>query len=161
MTLMRKHWFYPYIVMSYIAVFLWLSGFQNSPVKAAHQTLIGATWIGTLVLACWVCDRPPTLMRGLVRSLALGGSGLWIARHTLPGFDEGATPHIGWVRFISVGLAVLCESIVLIAAMRLVFGKTGDPDKLNDLGLPPLVVRAMLAEARFWRRVWHALTVPR
>ncbi len=59
MTLMRKHWFYPYIVMSYIAVFLWLSGFQNSPVKAAHQTLIGTTWISTLVLACWVCYRPP------------------------------------------------------------------------------------------------------
>jgi len=59
MTLMRKHWFYLFIVMSYIAAFLWLSGFQNSPVKAAHQTLIGATWIGTLVLACWVCYRPP------------------------------------------------------------------------------------------------------
>ncbi|CDG40944.1 hypothetical protein ASAP_2899 [Asaia bogorensis] len=82
----------------------------------------------------------------------------WIARHTLPSFDEGTTPHIGWVRFISVCLAVLCESTVLIAAMRLVFGKNGDPDKLKDLGLPPLVVRAMLAEARFWRGVWHALT---
>jgi hypothetical protein len=44
-----------------------------------------------------------------------------------------------------------------IAVLRVLFGADPDPKELERQGMPPLLARLMLAEARFWRWVWSRL----
>ncbi|GBQ87967.1 hypothetical protein [Asaia krungthepensis] len=158
MTLTRGHWFYLYTVLSFGSVFLWLSFFPTGLGAGCRHTIIGLIWITTLILAMWLCHRPATLRRGVGRSITLGGSGLWVAHETLPGFDAGEMAQAGWLRWFGIAVAAMFEGAALLAFLRMIFGRESDPAMLRDLGVPPVLIKAMMAEARFWRWVWNRLT---
>ncbi|UUL81917.1 hypothetical protein [Sphingomonas qomolangmaensis] len=93
----------------------------------------------------------------LIRLLALVCGGIWIAGLVVPASAQTILPQLGWLRMIGIAVLVVAEAFVIIAALRVVFGADPDAQQLERQGIPPLLARLMLAEARFWRWLWSRL----
>ncbi|GGE86443.1 hypothetical protein GCM10011404_19010 [Sphingomonas prati] len=61
------------------------------------------------------------------------------------------------MRGVGIAVLVLAESAALIAVLRIAFGSAPDATELERQGMPPLLARMILAEARLWRWVWDRL----
>lgn len=158
MPSIRENWCYLYGLSSYFFLFLWFSRIiPASPPQMARPGLV-CLWVGSLLASFFCCYRPRSLRQGVIRSLSLGGSALWLAQATLPGVSSGLAGRTGWLRALGVSLALVCEGAALIALLRVLFGRECDPRLLEDQGVPRFVARLIVAEARFWRRVLEFLT---
>ena len=92
-----------------------------------------------------------------MRTLALVCGGIWIAGKIVPDPAKTILEQWGWLRTVGMGALLLAEGAGLIAVLRVAFGSTPNPAELERQGMPPLLVKLMLAEARFWRGVWSRL----
>ena len=92
-----------------------------------------------------------------IRVLALMCGGIWMAGQMVPDPAETLLRDWAWLRAIGTVAVVLIEGVALVAAVRIAFSGTADPQALVDTGIPPLLARMMLAEARFWRWVLSRL----
>lgn len=153
----RKNWFYAHAACSYLAIFSLSSSPYFLQTYRYSSTTLGSTWILTLIASFIACYRNQTIWRMSLRSMMLGGSGLWIVRTTLPNFSGGFPAYFGWLRILEIFLIALCESAALMTMVRLLTRRQKDMKSLEKSGVPPLMIKAMSAEARFWRWVWHKL----
>ena len=104
-------------------------------------------------------------LRRTVRSLGLaircGGlalSGLWLAGLLLPEGTGTIIPRLAWLRALFLPIALAIEIGAAIAVLRIVYAEEPDEARLHASGMPPWLVRLVLAEARFWKRVWRMLS---
>ncbi|WP_336946322.1 hypothetical protein [Asaia sp. HN010] len=158
MPSIRKNWFYIYGLVSYALLFLWFSSVISATLPQRARSWLVCFWVGTLLTSFFCCYRPRSLGQGLMRGVSLGGSALWLAQATLPCMSTVFLGRTGWLRALSISFVLICEGAALIALLRVIFGRECDPRFLEARGIPPVVVRLMLAEARFWRRVLEFLT---
>lgn len=98
--------------------------------------------------------RPPT---ALLRALGLAGAGLWVGRLLVPDGAEHLLARLGWLRYPWLAVVLVVEGAVIIALLRAVYAGRADNAAFERAGVPPLLARLMLLEARFWRWVWRLL----
>lgn len=89
---------------------------------------------------------------------ALACLGVWIAGRLIPAAEQVLLPHLTWVRTLGLAVLALIELRILVAVVRLAFSRTANAEEISaHSGAPPLLVRLMLLEVRFWRWVWKLL----
>ncbi|MFD1844259.1 hypothetical protein ACFSAA_12825 [Sphingomonas qilianensis] len=92
-----------------------------------------------------------------LRTLAMVCGGIWITAQVVPASAQAIVNQWRWLRDVAIVVLVAFEGIALVAVMRVTFSATPDPTQLERHGIPPLLVKLMLAEARFWRWLWGRL----
>jgi len=154
----RTNWFY-------IALPIWL--LASAPLHLKFDWQSGAR-IGELITLFDWCIFIPALYalcywgrlsaRAMsVRILALFCLGLWIADLVVPDYDEELLRQWSWLRIAGLAALLLLEGAVLLAALRVVFSRSAASADLEKVGVPPLIAKFMLIEARFWRWIWTKL----
>lgn len=153
----RNHWFYLLLPFWVIAAL----GF-----RATHPWAQQPAWGEAVTLFDWclfvpslyvLCYRTMPRRALMLRTLALACSGIWVAGKILPDTAETVLSHLGWLRGAGIAVLVLFEGLALVAMLRVLFGTAPDAAELEQQGIPPIIARMMLAEARFWRWVWSRL----
>ncbi len=153
----RKHWFYAVLpillgaALNFRATHPW----ADQPRFGEAATLFD--WCLFVPFLYAICYRKMPRRALAMRTLALVCGGIWIAGKIVPDPAETILAQWGWLRAIGIGVLVLAEGAALIAVLRVAFGSSPDPAELERQGIPPLLVKLMLAEARFWRWVWSRL----
>ena len=153
----RKHWFYAVLpillgaALNFRATHPW----ADQPRFGEAATLFD--WCLFVPFLYAICYRKMSRRALAMRTLALVCGGIWIAGKIVPDPAETILAQWGWLRAIGIGVLVLAEGAALIAVLRVAFGSSPDPAELERQGIPPLLVKLMLAEARFWRWVWSRL----
>jgi hypothetical protein len=92
-----------------------------------------------------------------IRVLALTCAGIWVAGHMVPDPAQTVLRDWAWVRGLGLAGLLLLEAGAIIAMFRIAFSKDPSAQALTDSGVPPILARMMLAEARFWRWLFSRL----
>jgi hypothetical protein len=116
-------------------------------------------WCVSIPFLYFLCYRKKLPARQLIlRLLALACLGIWVATLLVPAAYQEILPQLSWPRRAGLAILVLIELRVLVAALRIVFSGTATAAELSQgIGIPPLIARMMMAEARFWRAVWRLI----
>ena len=155
----RTNWFY--LLLPFLLLAAW--SLSRTPEAMAdplllERVLLADCLISLPVLYFLFLRRHTTLRAAVVRSAALAGAGLWFAGYLMPPGEGQLLPALGWLRLIALPFLVLIESVAFFAMMRVVYSDAPDEGQLLKQGMPPLVVKALLAEARFWKAIWRFLS---
>ena len=67
-------------------------------------------------------------------------------------------PFLIWLRWTALPLVIAIELVAFVALMRYLYGSEPKEKELVNQGIPPLVVKLLLMEARFWKRVFRLIT---
>lgn len=155
----RRHWFY-------LLLPLWLAAGWNLSVStdaAADPLMMERVFLFDFglflpVLYFLFLKSRVTVKAALLRSLGLAAGGLALAAWLMPEGTGQVLPVLAWLRWVALPAIILIELAAMVAVMRYVYG--GDPDEqtLVDQGMPPVIARLMIAEARFWKRVFSWVT---
>jgi hypothetical protein len=150
----RDHWFYAILPIALGAAlnFRATHSWADQPQFGEAATLFD--WCLFVPLLYAICYRRMPRRALAVRTLALVCGGIWIAGKIVPDRAETILAQWGWLRGVGITVLVLAEGATLIAVLRVAFGPAPDPAELERRGMPPLIVKLMLAEARFWRWIW-------
>lgn len=152
--LARRYWFYLLLPALLLASYgMSASADWRTDARAAEAALL-FDWCLFVPALYALYLRPSVGGRALaLRVLALACGGLWFARLLVPDTSEVVLAAVAPLRWIGIGVLVLAELAVVAALVRLTF--SGDPDReaVERHGVPPLLARLMVMEARLWRRV--------
>lgn len=156
--LAKAHWFY--LLLPLLLVAAYTAGRSAdalaNPLLAERILLIDA--LVSLPLLYWLYLRSRVMPRAaLIRCSALALSGLWFAGWVLQGEGQ-ILPWLAGLRAIGLPLVIIIEVTALVAVVRYTFSADPREDHLIAQGVPPLVARLMLAEARFWKNIRRYLT---
>lgn len=156
---LRANWFY--LLLPFLLLAAW--SLSRTPEAVAdplllERVLLVDCLISLPVLYFLFLRRHATLRAAIIRSAVLAGAGLWFAGYLMPAGEGQILPALGWVRMAALPLLILLELAAFIAIMRVVYSDTPDEEQLVRQGVPPLVIKLMLAEARFWKKVWRFLS---
>lgn len=156
-ALARRHWFYLALPLLLAAAFSARSAFpwDTQPRLAEAATLFD--WCLFVPALYALCYRDKPVRALALRLLALLCGGVWVAAMIVPLSAQTLLPGLGWLRSAGIAILVLVELAAAAAMLRIVFGAAPDPEALVRQGVPPLLARLMLAEARFWRWLWDRL----
>ena len=151
----RRHWFY-------LLLPLWLAAGWNlsvTPEAVADPVMMERVFLFDFglflpVLYFLFLKSRVTLRAAVLRSVALAAAGLALAAWLLPAGTGQVLPVLAWLRWVALPAIIVIELAALVAVVRYVYG--GDPKEqtLVDQGMPPIIARLMIAEARFWKRVF-------
>lgn len=159
MKALRTNWFY--LLLPFLLLAAW--SVSRTPEAIAdplqlERILLVDCLISLPLLYFLFLRRHTTLRAAIIRSAGLAGAGVWFAGYLMPDGEGQILPALGWLRMAALPLLVLIEVAAFIAIMRVVYSDTPDEEQLIQQGMPPLIVKALLAEARFWKKVWRFLT---
>lgn len=147
----RRNWFVP-LAASLLTV-VWLVGrtFAPGDWRTLEPALIFDSTV-TLPALYWLCYRKALSGKAMaVRLVALVCAGLFVASWLVPQEEQRLLAQVAPLRIAGIAVVVLVELALLIAVLRVMFRKGTTTDQLQTLGMPPLIARLMLLEARFWR----------
>jgi len=105
----------------------------------------------------YLCYRRSLARKALlVRTAALAFLGLYIASHLIPPEAQRLVAALGWARLAGLAVLAALELWVLVAVVKLVFGRGATAAEVSaSSGAPPWIARLMVAEARFWKWLWR------
>lgn len=153
----QRHWFYlvlPFLLTAAL-VFRTSYPWQLDPRLGEAAAIFDWCVFVPLIYAACYRNMPPRALA--LRTLAMVCGGIWIATKIVPDHAETILSELGWVRGLGIAVLAIFEGIAFVAAMRILFDGEPDAVTLERQGIPPLMVKLMLAEARFWRWVWLRL----
>lgn len=157
LTVARRHWFY--LLLPFLLMAAW--GFQASHPWQSRPRLGEAItlfdWCLVVPVLYAVCYRRSPGRALALRTLAMVCGGIWISSWIVPDRAERILEYWSWLRGAGLVVLAIFEGLAFIAVMRVVSGPDPDVKALERQGIPPLLVRLMLAEARFWRWLWARL----
>lgn len=147
----RVHWFYVVVPVFFAAALAIRQSlpWTSNPQMAEAVTLLD--WCVVMPALYAICYRHMSPRALMIRMAALACGGIWIAGLIVPDHAESFLTQWGWVRGVGMAGLLLVEGAALISQVRVAFSPTPDADALARLGMPPLLIRFALAEARFWR----------
>jgi hypothetical protein len=156
-TSLRRHWFFALLPVLVLAG--WNLARTAPPGDAAlvERVLIADVCLSVPILYALCYARRMPLRRLLVRCLGLALAGLVVLGWTLPAEQQSVLPATKPLRIAAMALLALVELRILIAALQLVFRSAPRPELLEERGVPPLIAKLMVIEARFWKAVWRLL----
>lgn len=158
MTLARRNWFYALLPVWALASWgLWVTHSWNEQ-PLLGEAIVLFDWCLFVPATFALCYRgmPPRALALRLTGLACGG--IWLAGQIVPAESQFILLGLSGVRWLGLSVLLLFEMAAIAAMARIVFGQSPDPRRLERQGIPPLVAKAMIAEARFWRWVWARLT---
>lgn len=153
-AILRKNWFY--FVLPFLLLAAWL--LSQSPAALRDPILLERVLVFDSLISLPVLyflflrKRMPGRATAL-RVAALAGSGVWLASLAMPAGSGQILPWLAWMRYVALPILIGVELIAVIAVIRHVYGSEPDKRFLIAQGMPPILAKAMLAEARFWKRV--------
>jgi len=153
----RRHWFYLLLPLWLTASWNFHLTFDWSTRSAIGEAVALFDWCLFMPALHALCYRRLSLRALAIRTVALACTGLWIAGLMVPDPAEAVLRDLYPLRTAGSALLVLIEVMASIAILRVAFGAEPDAEALIRHGIPPLLARLMLAEARFWRWVWNRL----
>lgn len=157
-ALATRHWFY-------LLVPVWLAA--SWELRSSHPWTTQPALGEAIILFDWCVFVPATFAlcyRGMphralaTRVLAMMCGGIWLSGRLVPPDAQAILDNLVGIRWIGIPTLILLEVIATMAMLRVVFGAAPDTAALQRHGVPPIVARLMITEARFWRRVWVWLT---
>lgn len=153
----QRHWFYLVLPLLFTTALTFRASYpwQLDPKLGEAATIFD--WCVFVPLIYAVCYRNMPRSALALRTLAMVCGGIWIAAKIVPDQAETIMHELGWVRGLGIAVLTIFEGMAFVAAMRILFGDEPDAVALERQGIPPLLVKLMLAEARFWRWVWSRL----
>ena len=155
---LADHWFYALLAVCLFAA--WrvslLPHTLSDPITTERVYLIDFALLLPLIYAFYLRSRVP-VKAVIVRSLALGAAGISYAAWLMPEGTGEVLPFLAWLRWVAMPLVIAIELAAFVALMRYLYGSEPREEELIAQGIPPLVVRLLLAEARFWKRVFRFL----
>lgn len=98
-----------------------------------------------------------TLKAAILRSLALGAAGISYSAWLMPEGTGQVLPFLSWLRWTALPLIIALELAAFVALIRYLYGSEPKEEELIEQGMPPLMVKLLLTEARFWKRVFRFL----
>jgi len=153
----QRHWFYlvlPFLLTASLT-FRTSYPWEVEPKLGEAATIFD--WCVFVPLIYVACYRNMPRRALALRTLAMICGGIWIAAKIVPDQSETILRELGWVRGLGIAVLAVFEGMAFVAAMRIVFGGEPDAVALERQGVPLLLVKLMLAEARFWRWAWMKL----
>jgi hypothetical protein len=153
----RLHWFYLLLPLWLATSWNFHLTFDWSARPASGEAVALFDWCLFMPGLHALCYRRLPFRALAIRTVALACSGLWVAGLVVPDSAEAVLRDLYPLRMAGLALLLVVEVAASIAILRVVFGAEPDAEALVRHGIPPLLVRLMLAEARFWRRVWDRL----
>ncbi len=154
----KAHWFYLLLPLTLLAAWLLSTTAEaaRDPLTLERTLLFDFGLFLPAVYALYLRGRLRPAAIAL-RCVGLGLAGLWFAGWLMPQGEGEVLPFLGWLRMVVFPILIVFELVAFAAILRIVYSPRPDPARLLAAGMPPLLVRALLAEARFWRWVWHKL----
>lgn len=154
----KRHWFYLLLPLWVLASVNLHFSFEWTAQPRAGELATLFDWVVFVPALYALCYRGTLSGRALaIRLLAFACSGVWIAGKVVPDPAEGLLLQWGWLRGVGVTALVAVEGLAMLAVLRVAFSANPDPLELERQGIPPIVAKMMLAEARFWRWIWGKL----
>lgn len=154
------HWFVPAFAL--IVGALWLAARNSLYMAQGGEAAIIADLCLTapvLYLLCYRRRHPPLQLA--IWAIALVCLGIWLGSWIIPEPDQSLLTRLAPLRAAGMVVLALIELTLLIAIVRLVFGRESSAVEVSRAtGAPPFVARLMLLEARFWKAVWRLIRRP-
>lgn len=154
----KQHWFYLLLPLSLVASlnFHLAHPWQQQPRLGEAIALFDwCLFVPALYALCYRRSQAPRAVA--LRTVALVCSGMWIASRMVPDGAQTLLLELGWVRWIGIAVVLVAEGFVLVAMLRIAFSPKPEAKALVDAGVPALLARMMVAEARFWRWLFAKL----
>ena len=155
---LADHWFYALLAVCVCAA--WRVSLTPEaiadPIMTERVFLLDTAIILPVLYFVYLRTRVP-LKAAILRSLALGAAGISYAAWLMPEGTGEVLPFLAWLRWVAMPLVIAIELAAFVALMRYLYGSEPREEELIAQGIPPLVVRLLLAEARFWKRVFRFL----
>lgn len=106
-----------------------------------------------------LCYRRVVPLKQLIlRTIGLVCLGIYVATYLVPEPVQAVLPQLGPLRLVGLAVLVLIELRLLIAALRIVWGRDGTVEDVQAAsGAPPWIARLMVIEARMWKRLWRLI----
>lgn len=157
-TTIRANWFY--VLLPFLLLAAW--ALSISPVAVRDPIVLERVFLFdfliSLPLLYFLFLRKRVSRRvAILRVAALAASGVWLASVLMPEGTGQILPWLAWLRYLALPLLIGVELIALVAVVRHAYGAEPDEGYLIAQGLPPILAKAMLAEARFWKRAFRWL----
>lgn len=156
---LRTNWFY--LLLPFLLLAAWSLSRTSEMVAnplLLERVLLADCLISLPILYFLFLRRHASLRAAIIRSAALAGAGLWFAGYLMPAGEGQILPALGWMRMAALPFLIILEGAAFIAIMRVIYSDAPDEERLIEQGVPPLIVKALLAEARFWKAVWRFLS---
>ncbi|MCC5611673.1 hypothetical protein LC612_34315 [Nostoc sp. CHAB 5834] len=150
----KENWFWP------LAAALWAIAFLGSrnvptPKLAGWEIAVIVDVMVTMPALFALCYRTKfTWQKMAIRILALQCLGIWLATKIVPVETQKILLQLSWLRYVGLAVLVMIELRIMAALFRLVFKADTSSKDLEQIGMPPILARVMLLEARFWRWVF-------
>ncbi|WP_239806856.1 hypothetical protein [Croceicoccus hydrothermalis] len=157
-SVISRNWFYALLPVCLLASW----GFRTThPWDAQPQLGEAVTlfdWVVFVPLTFAICYRSMSGRALTLRVLALVCGGIWLAGKLVPSDAQNLLLAISPMRWIGLSVLMLVEVVAFVAILGVVFGAKPDPRVLEEQGIPPIVAKLMIAEAKLWRWLWGCLT---
>ena len=150
-ALMRNNWFWP--VAAIIAAAIWaLSTISQVPLSPGFEKALLFDALITMPVLYLLCYRSSfTTTALIVRVLALQCAGIWLAAKLVPVGNQSILSHLTWIRWAGLAIVTLFEIRLVAAVVKLQLKPTTLQDELEAAGMPPVLAKLAMLEARFWR----------
>jgi hypothetical protein len=151
---LKENWFWPVALV--LVALAWLIG-RNLPPGDLNgwELAILCDVLITLPVLFALCYRVKLQRNKLIiRLLALQCAGIWLATKIVPIESQIILPQLTWLRYVGLAVLVLIELRVMLEMFKLVFKADTNAEQLEKIGLPPLLAKLAVLEARFWRWVF-------
>lgn len=157
-SVIGRNWFYALIPIWLLASLVFRATHQWDAERQLGEAIILFDWCVFIPVTFAICYRDMSGRALVLRCLALICGGIWLAGKLVPVEAQNLLRDLGGMRWVGLSALLLFEMAALVAMLRVVFGAAPDPRALEDQGIPPVVAKLMIAEAKFWRWVWVRLT---
>jgi dolichol kinase len=156
---LAANWFFPVALILFLAV--WgvvksASALSQADLFNLESALVADAFL-TLPVLYWLCFRgrqsKGKLLLGVIAVIC---SGLWLAGLIVPPSGQALLPQVAWLRYLGLAVIVMVEVRIAVLAVRLVWQPNAKAADLESHGVPPVIAKLMLLEARFWRWVFSA-----
>lgn len=148
---MRDNWFWPLAAVLVAAAWA-LATISAEPMSVGFEWAVVFDALVTLPMLYLLCYRASfTTMALVVRVVALQCAGIWLATKLIPVGDQSVLPYLTWFRWAGLAIVTLFEVRLVMAIVKLQLKPTTRQDELEAAGVPPLLAKLAMIEARFWR----------
>lgn len=154
---LKNNWFWPLAIIL-VAFATLLSRTVPAQTLQGWEIAVLFDVLVTIPALFALCYRTK-LTRGnlVVRILALQCLGIWFATKIVPLETQTLLPQLSWLRYLGLGVLVVIELRVMVVIFRIIFKSETNSSDLEKLGMPPLLAKLVLLEARFWRWVFSVI----
>ncbi len=156
---LAANWFFPVALLLFAAV--WSLSKTAGALSQADWPQLEAALIAdallTLPALYWLCFRKRhgkgKMFLGVIAVIC---SSLWLAGLIVPPAEQDLLQRAAWLRYFGLAVIFLIEARIAVLAFRAIWRPETKVADLEAHGVPPIMAKLMLLEARFWRWVFSA-----